>query len=99
MAKFGELITTPTPVLLYFYKGLSESNKNQDMLLKVASNFGVKTKIFKINIDKNIELSQALKVNTSPTYIIYQDEVMKWRTHDVISTDKLINTLEKFITE
>ena len=98
MAKFGDLISAEVPVLFYFFKSTLDSEENKQALTQVASNFGVKAKVIKIDIDKNIDLSEALKVKSSPTYIIYQDEEMKWRTTEALSHQKLIEVLNEFIS-
>ena len=90
MSKFGELIDVPFPVLLQFYTEWSESAQQMhEVLNHVAAALGDKGKVIKIDVDKNQVLSEALRVKTLPTLMIYKQGEMLWRQ----SGEQDVNTL------
>ena len=73
MSKFGEIIDSEMPVLLDFYTEWNESSTSMHPVLKdVAAAIGDKGKVIKINVDKNNELAQALRIKGLPTLMIYK---------------------------
>ena len=98
MSKFGELIDSETPILLDFYTDWNESSTSMHPVLKdVAAAIGDKGKIIKINIDKNNELAQALRIKGLPTLMIYKSGDMVWRQSGELDADTLINLMNEFI--
>ena len=90
MSKFGELIDSEMPILLDFYTDWNESSTSMHPVLKdVAAAIGDKGKVIKINSEKNIKLSEALRVKVIPTLMIYKYGEMVWRQ----SGDQDANTL------
>ena len=90
MPKFGELINLDVPILLDFYGDLDESSKTMHPVLRdVAAAIGDKGKVIKININLNNELSEALRIKSLPTLMIYKYGEMVWRQ----SGDQDANTL------
>ena len=80
MSKFGELIDRNVPVLLDFYAEWSDASMAMHPVLKeVAVSLGAQGKIIKIDVDKNKELSQALRIKGLPTLMIYKKGEMVWR--------------------
>ena len=68
MSKFGELLDEKIPILLAFFR--SQESESQDMnpvLKDVAAALGDKGKVIKIDVDKNQQLSEALRVKVLPT--------------------------------
>ena len=98
MSKFGELIDSETPILLDFYTDWNESSTSMHPVLKdVAAAIGDKGKIIKINIDKNNEFAQALRIKGLPTIMIYKSGDMVWRQSGEQDADTLINLMNEFI--
>ena len=80
MSKFGELIENSVPVLLDFYVDWDEACKVMHPVLRdVAAALGDKARVIKIDVEKNEELSKALRVKRLPTLMIYKQGEMKWR--------------------
>jgi len=78
MSKFGQLIDAATPVLLDFFTEWSEpSTSMHPVLLDVAAAMGDKAKVIKIDVEKNQELAEALRVKGLPTLMIYKNGEMK----------------------
>ena len=98
MSKFGEIIDSEMPVLLDFYTEWNESSTSMHPVLKdVAAAIGDKGKVIKINVDKNNELAQALRIKGLPTLMIYKSGEMVWRQSGEQDANTLINLINEFI--
>ena len=90
MSKFGELLDEKKPLLIVFFSELDKFSTSMHPVLKdVAAAIGDKGKVIKINSEKNIKLSEALRVKVIPTLMIYKVGEMVWRQ----SGDQDANTL------
>lgn len=98
MSKFGELIDITKPVLLDFFTDWSEMSKAMNPVLRdVAAAIGDKGKVIKINVDKNEELANALRVNGVPTLMIYKAGEMVWRQNGEQDANTLIGLMSQYI--
>lgn len=98
MSKFGELIDVEIPVLLDFFTEWDETSKNMHAVLRdVAAALGDKARVIKIDVDKNKELSEALRVKGLPTLIVYKNGEMKWRQTGQLDANSIINVVEQFV--
>ncbi len=99
MSKFGELIGLDMPVLLDFYTEDNHSSTLMHPVLRdVAAAIGDKGKVIKINVDKNNELAEALRVKILPTLMIYKGGDMVWRQSGEQDANTLISIIKDFIT-
>ncbi|MDD7885607.1 MULTISPECIES: co-chaperone YbbN [Flavivirga] len=97
MSKFGELIDVEIPVLLDFYTEWNEQSTAMHLVLRdVAAALGDKAKVIKIDVEKNEELAEALRVKTLPTLIIYKDGEMKWRQSGEQDANTLISIIQQY---
>lgn len=98
MSKFGELIDLQVPVLLEFYTEWNESSEAMQPVLKdVAAALGEKARIIKIDVDKNSELAEALRIKGLPTLMIYKEGEMKWRQSGEQDANTLIGLLQEYV--
>ncbi|NRD24303.1 thioredoxin family protein [Winogradskyella litoriviva] len=98
MSKFGELIDVEIPVLLDFYTELNEESSAMHSVLRdVAAGLGDKVKVIKIDVNKNKELAEALRVKGLPTLIIYKNGEMKWRHSGMQDANTLIEIVQEYI--
>ena len=98
MSKFGELIETEVPVLLDFYAEWDEACKEMHAVLRdVAAAMGDKARIIKIDVEKNKELSEALRVKGLPTLMIYKNGEMKWRQSGEQDANTLIGLVKEYV--
>ncbi|WP_224485046.1 thioredoxin family protein [Robertkochia aurantiaca] len=98
MSKFGELIDVKIPVLLDFYTDWSEpSTAMHPVLRDVAAAMGDKAKVIKIDVDKNKELAEALRVKGLPTLMIYKGGEMVWRQSGEQDANTLIGLLQEYV--
>ena len=98
MSKFGKLIDVNVPVLLDFFTDLNEeSNAMHAVLRDVAAALGDKAKVIKIDVAKNKELAEALRVKGLPTLIIYKNGEMKWRQSGEQDANTLIALIQEYV--
>lgn len=98
MSKFGELIDVDIPVLLDFYTEWNDQSIAMHPILRdVAAALGDKAKVIKIDVDKNRELAEALRVKGLPTLIIYKNGEMKWRHSGGQDVDALISIIQEYL--
>lgn len=95
MSKFGELINAQVPVLIdFFTEWDSPSVSMNEVIRDVASQLGDKARVIKIDVDKNKELAEALRVKGLPTIMIYKEGQMVWRQSGEVDADTLITLVE-----
>ena len=99
MSKFGDLIKSDVPVLIDFHTNREElqSEESTSILLEVATKLGERAKVIRINTKKNEVLAKALRIKSDSTFIIYQNNEMKWRQSGDQDANTLINLVEQFI--
>lgn len=95
MSKFGELINAQVPVLIDFYTDWNEPSQSMHPVIKdVAAALGDKAKVIKIDVDKNQELAEALRIKGLPTLMIYKAGEMKWRQSGELDANTLITLVQ-----
>jgi thioredoxin 1 len=98
MAKFGDLIDVEVPVLLEFFTEWDERSTTMHPVLKdVAAALGDKARVIKIDVEKNNELADALRIKGVPTLIIYKSGEMKWRQNGEEDANTLIGRLQEYV--
>lgn len=98
MSKFGELIDLKIPVLLSFYTQRSDQSVSmQPVLRDVAAVLGNRAKVIKIDVEKNNQLAEALRIKGLPTLIIYKNGEMKWRQSGKQNVNTLVAMLKEYI--
>ncbi|HAV55642.1 thioredoxin family protein [Aequorivita vladivostokensis] len=98
MSKFGELIETRVPVLLDFYAEWDDACKEMHPVLRdVAAALGDKARVIKIDVEKNKELAEALRVKGLPTLMIYKNGEMKWRQSGEQDANTLIGLVNEYV--
>lgn len=95
MSKFGDLINLKIPILLNFYTEWDEESKAMHPILKdVAAALGDHAKVIKIDIDKNQELAEVLRIKSLPTFVLYKDGEMVWRKSGLMDANTLVAKLQ-----
>jgi len=98
MSKFGELISTQVPVLIDFYTDWNESSILMHPVIRdVAAALGDKAKVIKIDVDKNQELADALRIKGLPTLMIYKEGQMIWRQSGELDANTIIGLVQEHI--
>lgn len=98
MSKFGDLIDLKIPVLLDFYTEWNDASVAMHPVLRdVSAALGDKAKVIKIDVDKNKDLAEALRVKSLPTLMIYKKGEMKWRQSGEQDANTLIGLVQEYI--
>jgi thioredoxin 1 len=98
MSKFGELISVQTPVLIDFYTDWNEPSIAMHPVIRdVAAALGDKAKVIKIDVDKNQELAEALRIKGLPTLMIYKNGQMLWRQSGELDANTIIGLVQENI--
>ena len=98
MSKFGGLIDADLPVLLYFYTEWQESSTDMRPVLRdVAAALGDRAKVIKIDIEKNPQLAEALRIKGLPTLMIYKKGEMQWRQGGEQDANTLISLIKEYV--
>ena len=96
MSKFGELINTQVPVLIDFYTEWNEPSVSMHPVIRdVAAALGDKAKVIKIDVDKNQELAEALRIKGLPTLMIYKQGQMIWRQSGELDANTIISIVQE----
>lgn len=96
MSKFGELINAHVPVLIDFYTEWNESSVAMHPVIRdVAAALGDKAKVIKIDVDKNQELADALRIKGLPTLMIYKEGQMVWRQSGELDANTIIGLVQE----
>ncbi|MBB1138766.1 co-chaperone YbbN [Myroides sp. WP-1] len=92
MSKFGDLVTAEVPVLIYFYAQWNDACTAMDAVIyEVATAMGEQLRIVKIDVAKNSELIEALRIKKVPTMLLYKKGAMIWRQSGVMDTEALLS--------
>jgi thioredoxin 1 len=98
MSKFGELINSHVPVLIDFYTEWNEPSVSMHPVIRdVAAALGDRAKVIKIDVDKNQELADALRIKGLPTLMIYKDGQMVWRQSGELDANTIIGLVQEQI--
>ena len=98
MSKFGELINAEIPVLIDFYTDWNEQSiAMHEIIRDVAAALGDKAKVIKIDVDKNQELADALRIKGVPTLMIYKSGQMVWRQAGELDANSIITLVQEQI--
>ena len=97
MEKFDDIIKSDKPVLIDFFATWCGPCKMMHPILEeLAGKVGDKARIIKIDIDKNQQLSSIYNVRSVPTFMIFKDGELKWRSSGVQQASALEAELEKY---
>ena len=97
MEKFEDIIKSEKPVLVDFFATWCGPCKMMHPVLEeLHTKIVEKARIIKIDIDKNQELAALYNVRSVPTFMIFQNGEMKWRSSGAMPLEVLEQELSKF---
>ena len=95
---FQDLIKSEQPILIDFTASwCGPCQAMAPILTEVASEIKGKAKIIKIDVDKNNQLATKLGVRSVPTFMLYQNGKMLWRSSGIQSANTLKSLIQQAI--
>jgi thioredoxin 1 len=97
MEKFSELIRSDKPVLVDFYADWCGPCKSMEPVIKeVAKSVTGKTRVIKVNIDRNQQTARDFNVSAVPTFILFKNGNVLWRHPGMIDKAGLLSVLHQY---
>jgi len=94
---FAELIQSSQPVLVDFTATWCGPCKMMAPILEeLKQEVGEKTRIIKIDVDKNPQVASQFRVQSVPTLILFKEGQSVWRQSGVMQANQLKQVIEKF---
>ena len=62
-----------------------------------AAAMGDKARVIKIDVEKNQDLADALRIKGLPTLIIYKSGDMKWRKSGELDANTIIGRIQEYV--
>ena len=98
MNKFNEIIKDEIPTLVDFYATWCGPCKTMHPILDdLKKHFGEKIRVLKIDVDKNQQLAEILKIRGVPTLILFKSGEKLWRESGAYPLKSLISLIENQI--
>jgi len=98
MEKLKDLIESEQPVLIDFYADWCGPCKAMTPVIQqVAREVAGKTRVIKVNVDKNVEAAQQYNISGVPTFILFKKGKVMWRHSGTIDYTSLLKVLNQYM--
>jgi len=95
---FDSIINDTRPVIVDFHALWCGPCKVQSPILsEIASEFGERARVIKIDVDQNPGLASRYHIQGVPTVIIFKNGELVWRQSGVVSKDQLRNIIQPHV--
>ena len=95
---FDSIINDTRPVIVDFHALWCGPCKVQSPILsEIASEFGERVRVIKIDVDQNPSLASKYHIQGVPTVIIFKNGQLVWRQSGVVSKDQLRSIIRPHI--
>lgn len=93
--KFGELLSENELVLIGFYWDGTGDEYHQ-LMNDIAERLQEKCTVHSIDIQRNMELCEALRVKGAPNFFIYQNTHLMHRINDMMECSQLFEVIKDY---
>jgi len=94
MDSFKAIIKGETPVLVGFYTNwYAPCTETLHVLDEVKMYFGESLRILKVDADKNSNATAKYKILNVPSFLLFENGQLIWRTNTNLTKDELIEQL------
>lgn len=98
MSSFKEIIQGEKPVLIDFHATWCGPCQTMSPIIdEIKHHFSDKIRVLKIDVDKNQQLSAKYKVRGVPTFLLFKNGEIHWRSAGMQSRNDLISQIEKIL--
>jgi len=99
METLKDLIDADQPVLIDFYADwCSPCKAMAPVVQQVAREVTGRTRIIKVNIDKNVAAAQQYNITGVPTFVLFKKGKVMWRHSGTIDYSSLLKVLNQYMT-
>jgi thioredoxin 1 len=95
---FESIINDTRPVIVDFHALWCGPCKVQSPILsEIASEFGDRLRVIKIDVDQNTGLAGKYQIQGVPTVILFKNGKLIWRQSGVVSRDQLRQVITQYM--
>lgn len=96
MSSFKDIIKGDIPVLVDFHADWCGPCQTMNPIIdEIKSLYGEKLRVLKINVDKNQAAAQKYKVRGVPTFLLFKNGEINWRSAGIHSRADLKAVIDK----
>ena len=97
-SSFKEIIKGEKPVLVDFYATwCGPCQTMMPVIEDVKNHFGSQLRVLKIDIDKNLAATTKYKVRGVPTFLLFKNGEVVWRSSGIQPRKELIAILQEYV--
>lgn len=98
MGDFKKIVKGETPVLVDFYADWCGPCQTMNPIIdEIKSHYGEKLRILKVNVDENQAATQKYKVRGVPTFLLFKNGEITWRSAGIQSRSDLKSVINQVI--
>lgn len=98
MSSFKEIIKGEKPVLVDFYADWCGPCQTMGPVIdEIKKHYGEQLRVLKINVDNNQATAQKYKVRGVPTFLLFKNGEINWRSAGIQTRTNLKEVIDKVV--